>query len=154
MRKSCRYAICRIVIFNFILICIFLFIYFDKNRLSGDFTHTMSLLRDARSKAIHYDQLIIVRFKGKKITVENKNQSIMRTLLVPTLYNIKYNTIMGNNMIVFDRYRGTSAYNIRVHGGEINFKSWFGWKKNIHVNCTGLARDGVYPIEEKRPKAR
>ena len=109
----------------------------------------MSLLRDARSTAIHYDQLIVVRFKGKKITIENKNQSIMRTLLVPTLCNINYNTIKGNNMIVFDRYRGTGAYNIRIHGGEINFKSWFGWKKNIHVNCTGLAREGLYPTEDQ-----
>ena len=108
----------------------------------------MSLLRDVRSTAIHDDQVIVVRFKGRKITVENKNH-IVRTLLVPTLYHINYNTIKGNNMIVFDRYRGTSAYNIRVHGGEINFKSWFGWEKNIHVNCTGLAREGLYPTEDQ-----
>lgn len=72
----------------------------------------------------------------------------MRTLLVPTLYNINYNTIKGNNMIVFDRYRGTSAYNIRIHGGEINFKSWFGWKKSIHVNCTDWPEKGYTPSKK------
>lgn len=142
-----RYSILRIVIFNVILVCIFFLIHWDKGRLNNDFRKTMLLLRCARMKAFQNDQLIIVRFSGPKITVANKTQ-VINHLTVPTLLCVNYNTTLGPNMIAFNGH-GTSDFNVRIHGGVLNFKSWFGWEKNIHVNCTGLAREGLYPTEDQ-----
>jgi len=142
-----RYSILRIVIFNVILVCIFFLIHWDKDRLNNDFRKTMLLLRCARMKAFQEDQLIIVSFLGSKITVANKTQ-VINSLTVPTLYRVNYNTTLGPNMIALNGH-GTSDFNIRIHGGVLNFKSWFGWEKNIHVNCTGLAREGLYPTEDQ-----
>ena len=40
---------------------------------------------------------------------------------------------------------GTSLYNIKVYRGDITLKLWFGFKKNIVVNCNGLITEGLYP---------
>lgn len=143
-----RYSILRIATFNVILVCIFFLIHWDEGRLNNDFGQTMKLLRYARTTAIRDDKSMIVRFYGKKITAEDQNQTIKGSILVPTLYRVHYNTVMGDNMIVFDGH-GTDQYNKRIHGGELNFESWFGFKKNIHVNCTGLAIEGQYPPEDQ-----
>lgn len=140
-----RYSILRIAIFNVILVCIFFLIRWDESRLNNDFGQTMKLLRYARTTAIRDDKSMIVRFYEKKITAEDQNQTIKGSILVPTLYRVNYNTTIGPNMIVFNGH-GTSDFNIRIHGGTIKLKSWF-WEKSIHVNCTGLAREGPYPTE-------
>jgi hypothetical protein len=62
------------------------------------------------------------------------------------LADVNYNTTLGDDMIVFDGH-GTSEYNKRVHGGDLRLKSWFGFRKNIAVNCTGLVTEGLYPGE-------
>jgi hypothetical protein len=55
-----------------------------------------------------------------------------------------YDTTAGKNTIVF--HGGTtSMHNKRIHGGEIALRSWFGFRKYIHVNCAGLAEEGRYP---------
>ncbi len=136
----------RIVIYSIVPICIFSFVFLDKSRLNKDFFRTMALLRNTRSEAICNDQLMIVRFHEKKITVEDKAHTVVRSLSVPTLNHVNYDTTLGKDMIVFDGH-GTSAYNIQVHGGVLALKSWLGFKRNIHVNCTGLAREGIYPAE-------
>jgi hypothetical protein len=43
---------------------------------------------------------------------------------------------------------GTSAYNKRVHDGEIMLKSLLGFTRYIHVNCNGVVAEGRYPEEE------
>lgn len=141
-----RYSILRIVTFNAILVCIFFLIHWDESRLNNDFKQTTLLLRCARMKAFQNDQLIIVSFSGHKITVAADSKAhIVNRLTVPTLYRVNYNTTIGPNMIVFNGH-GTSDFNVRIHGGTIKLKSWF-WEKSIHVNCTGLAREGPYPTE-------
>ena len=57
---------------------------------------------------------------------------------------VDYDTIMRNDMIVYT-WRGTAAYNKRVHGGEIMLKSWLGFRRYIHVNCSGVVTEGRYP---------
>ena len=68
------------------------------------------------------------RFWISRRTIEDKKY--------PTISDVSYDTKIGKNMIVF--HRGTTElFNERVHGGEIALKSWFGFKKYIHVNCAG-----------------
>ncbi|HSL40351.1 MAG TPA: hypothetical protein VK857_08265, partial [Desulforhopalus sp.] len=62
----------------------------------------------------------------------------------PTIKEVNYDTKIGKNMIVI--HRGTTElFNERVHGGEIELKSWCGFKKYIHVNCAGVVSEGRYP---------
>lgn len=145
--KKWNIRVGRIVIFNVILICIFFFIYWDKNRINNDFSNTIKLLKDTRFTAIHNNQLMIVRFYKKKLIIEDKLRATVNYLSVPTLYRVNYDTTLGNNMIVFNGH-GTSTYNIRIHGGDLTLKSWLGFKKHIHVNCTGLVKEGLYPTEK------
>ena len=104
----------------------------------------MSFLTKIRSKAIQNDIVLITQFKEKRVVVKNKKGDILDFLHVSTLHKVNYDTKLGNNMIVFSG-RGTSPYNIRVHGGDMTLKSRFGFRKNIAVNCTGLVTDGLYP---------
>jgi hypothetical protein len=60
------------------------------------------------------------------------------------LDQVNYDTTLGDDMIVFYK-QGTGKYNKRVHGGDIQLKSWFGFQRNIVVRCTGLVMEGVYP---------
>ena len=57
---------------------------------------------------------------------------------------VNYDTIMRNDIIVYT-WRGTAAYNKRVHGGEIMLMSLLGFRRYIHVNCNGLVTEGRYP---------
>ena len=107
----------------------------------------MSLLKYVRRAAIKNNRLFIVRFHRKEITVQSGNAgAIQQVLTVPTLHSVNYDTTLGTNRIVFDGH-GTDTYNLRVHGGDITLKSRVGFERSIHVNCTGLAREGLYPIE-------
>jgi len=60
------------------------------------------------------------------------------------LNEVKYDTTLGDDMIVFCRC-GMGEYNKREHDGDLRLKSWLGFRKNIAVNCTGLVTGGVYP---------
>jgi len=66
------------------------------------------------------------------------------TTVIPTIARVDYDTTMGNDMIVFT-WRGTAEHNKKVHGGEIMLKSMLGFRRHIHVNCTGLVKEGRYP---------
>jgi len=91
--------------------------------------------------------MLTVRFINKKAVVtDRKTGKLVRTLAVPTVDEVNYDTFLGDNMIVFCG-RGTGDYNNREHGGGLRLKSWFGFQKNIAVNCTGLVTEGVYPGE-------
>jgi hypothetical protein len=104
----------------------------------------MSFLTKVRSKAMQNDVVLITQFNRKNVIVKDNNGNVLDSLHVSTLNKINYDTNLGKNMIVFSG-RGTSPYNIRVHGGDITLKSWFGFRKNIAVNCTGLVTEGLYP---------
>ena len=89
----------------------------------------------------------MARFAAKNIVVRDRDTGlVIKSLNVSTLDQVNYDTILGNNMIVFHG-RGTSAYDKRIHGGDLRLKSWLGFKKNIAVNCTGLVTEGRYPAE-------
>ncbi len=121
----------------------------DLNHLNKDFNKLFSLLRTARSDALYKDTTIIVRFKGATVTVTDQNTSAATTTTIPSIAGVDYDTTLGNNMIVFT-WRGTEQYNTRVHGGEIVLQSMLGFRRYIHVNCTGLVKEGRYP-EDGQP---
>lgn len=116
----------------------------DLQRLDKDFNQLYSLLKTARWDAFYKDTTIIVRFNGNTVTVTNQKDSKNMTTTIPMIARVDYDTVMGNDMIVY-AWRGTAAYNKRVHGGEIMLKSLLGFRRYIHVNCNGLVTEGRYP---------
>jgi hypothetical protein len=66
------------------------------------------------------------------------------TTKIPMTVRVDYDTVMENDMIIYN-WRGTAAYNKRVHGGEIMLKSLLGFRRYIHVNCNGVVTEGRYP---------
>jgi len=121
----------------------------DLQRLDKDFNQLYSLLRTARWDAFYKDTTIMVRFNGNTVAVTNQKDSKNMTTTIPTIATVDYDTTMGNDMIVYT-WRGT-AYNKRVHGGEIMLKSLLGFRRYIHVNCNGLVTEGRYPEDVKLP---
>ena len=87
---------------------------------------------------------VIVRFNGNTVTVSNQKDSKSKTTIIPTIAKVDYETTMGNDIIVYDEH-GTSAYNKRVHGGEIMLKSILGFRRYIYVNRDGVVTEGRYP---------
>ena len=134
----------RILILTLLIVSTGILILQDYSRLTKDFSKLMSFLTKVRSKAMQNDVILITQFNRKNVIVKDKNGNVLDSLHVSTLNKINYDTKLGKNMIVFSG-RGTSPYNIRVHGGDITLKSWFGFRKNIAVNCTGLVTEGLYP---------
>ncbi|MDO9567247.1 MAG: hypothetical protein Q7J15_10955 [Candidatus Desulfaltia sp.] len=134
----------RILILTLLIVSIGILVIQDYSRLTKDFSKLMSFLTKVRSKAMQDDVVLITQFNRKNVIVKDKNGNVLDSLYVSTLNKINYDTKLGKNMIVFSG-GGTSPYNIRVHGGDINLKSWFGFRKNIAVNCTGLVTEGLYP---------
>jgi hypothetical protein len=116
----------------------------DLQRLDKDFNQLYSLLRTARWDAFYKDTTIMVRFNGNTVTVTNQKDSKKIITTIHMIARVDYDTTMGNDMIVYDLL-GTSAYNKRVHGGEIMLKSLLGFRKYIHVNQNGVVTEGRYP---------
>ena len=138
----------RVFLVSLTLISVGGFVMWDYHRLSVDFNNLMSLLRNVRLYAAETDKNMAVRFDDKNIIVkEIGSDKQYNTLKVQTLHKVNYNTTLGKSIIVFTGI-GTSPYNLKVHGGDLLLKSWFGFKKYIWVNCTGLAKEGQYPDEE------
>jgi Tfp pilus assembly protein FimT len=119
-------------------------ILWDLLRLDKDFNQLYLMLRTARVDALYMKTTVIVRFNGSMVTVTNQKDSRNITTTIPMIAKVDYDTVMGNDMIVYDLH-GTSAYNKRVHGGEIMLKSWLGFRRYIHVNCNGVVTEGRYP---------
>ena len=123
------------------------FVLWDYYRVDRDFSVLKALLSDTRYRAIGNDKTFVVRFVGKKVIITDKTTGkVIKSLNVPTLAEVNYNTTLGDNMIVFDGH-GTADHNVKIHGGDLRLRSWFGFSKNIAVNCTGLVTEGVYPTE-------
>jgi len=116
----------------------------DLQRLDKDFKQLYLMLRTARVDALYMDTTVIVRFNGNTVTITNEKNSKNITTTIPTIAKVDYDTTMGNDMIVYN-WRGTAAYNKRVHGGEIMLKSLLGFRRYIHVNCNGLVTERRYP---------
>ncbi|MBC8199344.1 MAG: hypothetical protein H8E80_04770 [Desulfobacteraceae bacterium] len=135
----------RILILTLLIVSTGILILQDYSRLTKDFSKLMSFLTKVRLKAMQNDVILITQFMGKNVIVKNgKTGNVLDSLHVSTLNKINYDTKLGKNMIVFSG-RGTSPYNIRIHGGDMTLKSWFGFRKNIAVNCTGLVTECLYP---------
>ena len=134
----------RIFLLTLLIVSTGILVIQDYSRLTKDFSKLMSFLTKVRLKAMQDDVILITQFNRKNVIVKDKNGNVLDSLHVSTLNKINYDTKLGKNMIVFSG-RGTSPYNIRVHGGDMTLKSWFGFRKNIAVNCTGLVTEGSYP---------
>ena len=134
----------RVLILTLLIVSTGILVIQDYSRLTKDFSKLMSFLTKVRLKAMQDDVILITQFIGENVIVKDKNGNVLDSLHVSTLNKINYDTKLGKNMIVFSG-RGTSPYNIRVHGGDMTLKSWFGFRKNIAVNCTGLVTEGLYP---------
>ena len=155
-QKHCRLHSCHIMLrskhFNlrtliFILLPIAVAsvaVAWDLQRLDKDFNRLYSLLRTARMDALYKRTIIIVSFNDNKVTVTDQKDSKSMTTIIPMIAGVEYDTLMGNHMIVYDLH-GTSAYNKRVHGGEIMLKSLLGFRRYIHVNCNGVVTESRYP---------
>jgi len=140
-------ALLRILILTILFTSAGTFVLWDYYRVDRDFSALKALLQDSRYRAIGNDKTFVARFSGKEVVISDKNTgSISKALIVPTLEKVNYDTTIDDNMIVFTGH-GTSAYNKREHGGDLRLKSWFGFRKNIAVNCTGLVTEGIYPAE-------
>ena len=134
----------RILILTLLIVSTGILVIQDYSRLTKDFSKLMSFLTKVRLKAMQDDVILITQFNRKNVIVKDNNGNVLDFLHVSTLNKINYDTKLGKNMIVFSG-RGTSPYNIRVHGGDMTLKSWFGFRKNIAINCTGLVTEGLYP---------
>jgi len=119
-------------------------IFWDLRSLNKEFDQLYLLLRAARMDALYMRTKVIVRFNGNEVTVTNQKDPKSMTTIIPRLAKVNYDTVMENNMIVYDLH-GTSAYNKRIHGGEIMLKSWLGVQRYLHVNCNGVVSEGRYP---------
>ena len=134
----------RVLILTLLIVSTGILVIQDYSRLTKDFSKLKSFLTKVRLKAMQDDVILITQFIGENVIVKDKKDNVLDSLHVSTLNRINYDTKLGKNMIVFSG-RGTSPYNIRVHGGDMTLKSWFGFRKNIAVNCTGLVTEGLYP---------
>ena len=133
----------RVLILILLIVSTGILILQDYSRLTKDFSELMSFLTNVRSKAIQNDVVLITQFIGKNVIVKDKKGNVLDCLHISTLHKVNYDITLGKNMIVFSG--GGTSYNIRVHGGDMTLKSWFGFRKNIAVNCTGLVTEGLYP---------
>jgi hypothetical protein len=53
-----------------------------------------------RYRAIGNDKTFVARFSGKEVVVSDKNTGlVIKTLDVPTLDAVNYNTTLGENMV-------------------------------------------------------
>ena len=147
MAKNYQKALLQIFILAILFTSAGTFVLWDYYRVDRDFSKLKALLQDTRYRAIAKNELSAARFIGKQVVITGGEPGkVIKTLNIPTLDEVNYDTTLGDNMIVFTGH-GTSAYNKRIHGGNLSLKSWFGFRKNIAVDCTGLVTEGVYPAE-------
>ena len=137
----------RILLLTLLIVSTGILILQDYSRLTKDFSKLMSFLTKVRLKAMQSDVILTTHFMGKNVIVKDKKGNVLEFLHISTLHKVNYDTKLGKKMIVFSG-RGTSPYNNRVHGGDMTLKSWFGFRKNIAVNCTGLVKEGLYPEDD------
>lgn len=147
LKATINRSIARVTLLTAMLSGICLFIVWDHHRVDMDFLKLKALLTNVRSQALRQHQVLIARFRDKAVSVtDNGTGAVIQELNIPTLDEVNYDTTLGKDMIVFYD-RGTGKYNKRIHGGDIRLRSCLGFRKDIAVNCTGLALEGTYPEE-------
>ena len=121
--KKHQRAFLRILVLTFLFTALGNLILWDYYRVERDFLELKTLLRDTRHRAISKNELLATRFIGKQVVSTGRNPGkVIKTLNVPTLNRINYDTTLGDNMIVFTGHR-TSSYNKKIHGGDLRLKS-------------------------------
>ena len=109
----------RVVIMSLLFSGMGCFVLWDYSRVDRDFRHLKALLTDARMQTASRDKTFVARFRDKTVSItDNGTGMVIKTLTVPTLDKVNYDTTLGKDMIVFYE-RGTGKYNKRVHGGDI-----------------------------------
>jgi hypothetical protein len=103
----------------------------DLRHLDKNFNRLYSWLKTTRWDAFYKETTIVVKFNGSVITVINQNDSKNMTTSIPMIAKVDYDTVMGNDMIVYD-WHGTGEYNKRIHSGEIMLKSLLGFWRRGH----------------------
>ena len=112
-------VLARILILTILFTSAGTFVIWDYYRVDRDFSALKALLQDTRYRAIGNDKTFVARFSGKEVAVSDKNIGlVIKTLIVPTLDEVNYNTTLGDNMIVFDGH-GTADHNKKIHGGDL-----------------------------------
>ena len=114
---------------------------YDQARVVKDFNYAKSVLMNVRNKSFVDNKKRIAKFQDKTLTIYESDAVIFKNTF-STLSSVNYNTSLGDNMIVYDGM-GTNLYNNKVHGGDITFRSWLGFKRSLWINCTGYAVEGV-----------
>ncbi len=128
-----------------LMLTLTLLVFIDYQRVQKDFSHLKTKLNEFRMESLMMGKNLVIGFKENEMsaTVYKTNQQI-ESMKISTLHDVQYDTVLGIDTIVF--YKGTtSAYNKRIHGGEISLRSWLGFTKYIHINCAGYVREGQYP---------
>jgi hypothetical protein len=73
---------------------------FDHHRVQQDFFTLKSFLNQARYSALETNEKFMIRFHSKQATLHHFDGSLISTLTIPTLYQVNYQTTLGNDMIV------------------------------------------------------
>ena len=143
MKKKINFK--NIIVGTSLMITFAMLVFSDYQRVQKDFRNLKAQLMNTRFESLIKNKSFVVKFKEKEMTVSDyqtgKSKEIMQ---IPTLKEVRYDTKLGKNMIVFERGT-TDRFNTRIHGGEILLRSWLGFAKYIHVNCAGYIREGRYP---------
>ena len=136
------------IIIATLLMCILvLLVFFDYQRVHKDFRDLKTRLNEIRMETLTKNRSHVLNFKWNIMSVTDyQTKKTIETMNLSTLKDVQYDTKLGKDTIVFSRGT-TSAFNIRIHGGEIILKSWLGFTKYIHINCAGYIREGRYPQE-------
>ena len=113
-------------------------------QVDRDFHAAWMLLSRAKAKARESGAgPVMVQFNGHKAIVEDRRGTVIESLRLPTLAEVRYKTTRGDRMIVFSAGSGqTSPYNIHEHGGDLTFRAWTGYRRSIWVHCTGGVTEG------------
>lgn len=100
------------------------------------------LLNLARTEAMK-GRPVTVRFTLYTTRIEGLDGSVMESLFLSTLHEVRYQTTRGERRIVFSAGGGqTSPYNIHLHGGDVTLRSWTGHERALWVHCTGGVTEG------------
>ena len=134
-----------VAVLAFLQIALAMMVFYDYLSVQNDFKALKARLMNIRMETISNNKSLTVKFDEKKISVsDHQTGQQIDSFQITTLSDVHYDTKLGKNMIVFDRGT-TERFNIRIHGGEISLRSWFGFRKYIHINCAGYIREGRYP---------
>ena len=100
--KSYQQAFIRILLLTILFTSVGIFVLWDYYRVNRDFTELKALLNQTRNQAISKDKVLVARFASKDIVVRGGDADlVIKSLNIPTLDQVNYDTILGDNMIVF-----------------------------------------------------